>query len=226
MKKSFITVLFVFFLNVFHGQINEIGFFAGGTNYIGDIGRTTYVYPNEFAGGIIYKWNWNPRMALRGTLSSLPISGDDANADNYGRTNRNFDFSNTINELALGLEFNFYEYDLSSKDKTSTPYILIELAAINYQIIQNTTATPGIYQYENKTSYAIPFGVGYKSKLLGKLAIAFETKFRYTFEDDLDYSTSQFPALDFGGDGNDWYVFTGISLVYTFGRPACYSNGL
>lgn len=226
MKKSFITLLFVSFSTILLGQINEVGFFFGGSNYIGDVGRTNYIYPNEFAGGIIYKWNWNPRIAVRGTLSHLPISGNDADADNYGRTNRGFDFSNTINEVALGLEFNFYEYDLSTKDKTSTPYILIELAAFNYQVVQNTTATAGEYLYTDKTSYAIPFGVGYKSKLFGKLAIAFETKFRYTFEDNLDYSTNQFPELDFGGNGNDWYVFTGISVVYTFGRPACYSNGL
>jgi hypothetical protein len=72
----------------------------------------------------------------------------------------------------------------------------------------------------------VPIGVGFKSKLSGNIAFSLETKFRYTFEDDLDYSTDKIASLDFGGTGNDWYMFTGVSLIYSFGRPACYTQGL
>lgn len=77
-----------------------------------------------------------------------------------------------------------------------------------------------------KTSIAIPFGVGFKTKLSGNFAISLETKFRYTFEDDLDFISNN--SLDFNteGNSNDWYMFTGVSLIYTFGRPACYTEGL
>jgi hypothetical protein len=68
--------------------------------------------------------------------------------------------------------------------------------------------------------------VGFKSKLAGSFAFALETKIRYTFEDDLDYNNEKIAQLNFGGNGNDWYMFTGFSLIYTFGRPACYTNGL
>jgi len=209
------------------GQVNEVGFFIGDSNYIGDVGRTNYIYPNKLAGGLIYKWNWNPRIAVRGTLTHMPISANDKNADNTGRTSRNYNFDNSINEIALGIEFNFYEYDLSSEDKTWTPYILAEVAAFNYSVVNSASnSNPPQYSYTDKTSYAIPFGIGIKSKFFDKLAVAFETRFRYTFEDDIDYTTEKFSTLDFGGKGNDWYVFTGFSLVYTFGRPACYTKGL
>ena len=33
-------------------QIHEIGLFLGGSNYIGDVGPTTYIAPDEFAYGI------------------------------------------------------------------------------------------------------------------------------------------------------------------------------
>ena len=33
-------------------------------------------------------------------------------------------------------------------------------------------------------------------------------------------------ALNYGGTNRDWYMFTGISLIYTFGRPSCYTKGL
>jgi len=212
------------------GQVNEVGLFLGGSNYVGDVGRTNYVYPNKIAYGLIYKWNWNPRIAVRGTLTRMPISANDDDADNSGRTSREFDFTNKISEIALGIEFNFYEYDLSSDDKTWTPYILAEVAAFNYSVATDASGATSyqdrITSYTDKTSYAIPFGVGIKSKISDKFAVAIETRFRYTFVDDIDYTTTNFSELDYGGNGNDWYVFTGFSLVYTFGRPACYTNGL
>lgn len=164
-------------------------------------------------------------MALRGTLSILPIAGDDKDASNDFQKERGYQFNNTINEFAVGLEYNFYEYEISSPGKSATPYILVELASFQYKSVAAIAAN-GKISYTNKTSYAIPFGVGYKSKLSGAFAFAIEAKVRYTFEDDLDYTTGRFPALDFGSNGNDWYAFTGISLVYTFGRPACYTKGL
>ncbi|MDB0026672.1 DUF6089 family protein [Polaribacter sp.] len=225
MKKCILFLICISFSSISLGQINEIGFFVGGSNYVGDIGRTNYIYPNQLAGGFIYKWNWNPRMALRGTFSYLPIANDDKDASTDYKIERGYQFNNTINEFAVGLEYNFYEYDISSPGKSATPYILIELASFQYKTAQNVAAN-GAITYANKTSFAIPFGIGYKSKLGGAFAFAIETKVRYTFEDDLDYTTGEFPALDFGGNGNDWYAFTGVSLVYTFGRPACYTKGL
>ncbi|MGY0407380.1 MAG: type IX secretion system protein PorG [Polaribacter sp.] len=225
MRNHIIVIVFLSFSSVLLGQMYEIGVSLGSTNYVGDVGRTNYIYPNKFAGAIFLKYNLNPRMALRGTYSYLPIKADDRNADTYFRQDRNFNFTNTIHELAVGLEYNFYEYDLSSEDKNWTPYILIELAGFRYKTIIEEPQ-PGVYKYGNESSYAIPFGVGFKSKLYGALAFSIETKIRYTFKDDLDYTTDKIPSLDYGGTGNDWYMFTGVSFIYTFGRPACYTNGL
>ncbi len=223
MKKKIFIVLFISISTISLAQINEIGFFVGNANYVGDIGRTNYLYPSKPAGGIIYKWNWNPRIAVRGTYSYLPIGANDLDSKNAIRKSRGYKFTNIIHELAVGIEFNFFEYDLSSRNKFFTPYILLEFAAFNYQTPQSVTSVGGVV-YTDKTSYAIPFGIGYKARLMYHLAFAIEAKARYTFEDDLDYSTSRFPSLNFGGKGNDWYFFTGVSLVYTFGRPACYAD--
>ena len=99
------------------------------------------------------------------------------------------------------------------------------IAKHHYKNVKNYTSSGQII-YNQKTSYAIPFGIGYKSKLYSTLAFAIETKFRYTFEDDLDFVSKKTPNVTIEGTGNDWYMFTGISLIYTFGRPACFSNGL
>jgi hypothetical protein len=203
------------------GQEYEIGVSIGGTNYVGDIGSTSYINPNKLAGTVFFKYNYNPRVALKATYSYLPIAGDDAKAGSNFRNNRDLRFPNTINEVALGLEFNFYEFDISSEDKSWTPYILVELVAFNYDI---KTATAN----KSKTALALPIGIGFKSKLIGNLAFSLETKFRYTFEDDLEYPKNipNWDAFNFEGNSNDWYMFTGLSIIYTFGRPACYTKGL
>ncbi len=225
MKKNILFIIFISISSISLGQMYEIGVSLGGSNYVGDIGRTTYIYPNRLAGAAFFKYNLNPRMALRATYSFLPIEANDIDADTDFRRDRGLSFSNTINELAVGLEYNFYEYDLSTPGKTWTPYILLEIAAFNYQYISQQP-TPDQYIYDEKNSFSVPFGVGFKSKLTGPLAFSLETKFRYTFEDNLDYNNEDIDALNFGGTGNDWYMYTGVSLIYTFGRPACYTKGL
>lgn len=230
MKKSILLLFFISFSSILLGQVYEVGVFVGGSNYVGDIGRTNYIYPNKIAGAAFFKYNWNPKMAVRATYSYLPIEANDLDADTdfrrtRGPNNIGYKFSNTINELALGLEYNFYEYDLSTPGKTWTPYILLELAAFNYKYIEEEPM-PNQYIYKNKTSFSVPIGVGFKSKLSGAFAFALEAKVRYTFEDDLDYTTGRIQSLNIGGNGKDWYMFTGFSLIYTFGRPACYTNGL
>ena len=96
MKKQLLAILFICVTSISWSQINEIGVFIGGSNYIGDVGRSTYIYPNNIAASLIYKYNVNPRIALRGTLSFLPINGDDAKSSNLVRVNRNFNFKNSI----------------------------------------------------------------------------------------------------------------------------------
>lgn len=229
MKKYFLSILFICFTSILTAQIHEIGFFVGGSNYVGDIGRTNYILPNEVAGGLIYKYNYNPRMAFRGMYSLLPVSGDDADASNPFRQQRGLKFSNTIHEFAVGLEYNFFEYNLSEHDKDFTPYILVEAAVFGYKRPTAIT-TQGTVTLKNSVSYSIPFGVGIKGKLTENLAYAFESKFRYALVDDIDYSARIFSPtnpninLNYRGADNDWYMFTGFSIVYTFGRPACYTD--
>ncbi|CAL2059737.1 DUF6089 family protein [Tenacibaculum sp. 190524A05c] len=220
--KRFILILFTFITTVSFAQIHEAGIFLGGSNFIGDIGRTHYVLPNKFAGGIVYKYNLNPRIALRANYTALPISGDDNDADNLFREQRNFSFNNTLHEFAGGLEFNFFEYNVRSLGQTFTPYILAQVAAFNYKVPESIVG--GNVQFTNEFSLAIPLGIGIKGRISDHLAFAFESAVRLTFVDDIDYTTDKITSLNFGGNGNDFYTFTGFSLVYTFGRPACYAD--
>ncbi len=223
MKRYLILLLCICISSNCLSQINEIGFFVGGANYVGDVGRTNYIHPNSPGASILYKYNLNPRIAVRGSYSYFSLQGDDADSENSIRNQRGFSFKNPINEFAVGIEYNFYEYYFSSKDKSSTPYILIQVAAVDFETprLQNND---GSYVFTRNTAISIPIGIGYKTKIYGKIACAFESSVRYSFTDKLDFTTSDFSDLNFGGTSNDWYFFTGISLVYTFGRPACFAD--
>jgi len=223
MEKYIKFLLFICFSSNCLSQINEVGFFAGGVNYVGDIGSTNYIQPNDYGGSILYKYNLNPRVALRGSYSHFSLQGDDADSENTIRQERGISFKNSINEFAVGIEYNFYEYNVSSQDKASTPYILLQVAAVDYQT-PRLKNNDGSYVFTRNTSISIPVGLGFKTKVYGKIACAIETSIRYTFTDKLDFTSNKFSELDFGGSSNDWYMFTGVSLVYTFGRPPCYAD--
>lgn len=223
MRGLILLILLACVVTPLQSQTHEIGFFAGGSNYVGDIGSTNYIHPNEFSGGLVYKYNLNPRIALRGTYTYIPVSGNDKDADNTFRQNRGTSFSNTIHEFAAGVEFNFFDYNINNYSTTFTPYILAEVAAFNYKSPEPTSSSNTIL-LKNKFSYTIPVGIGLKGRLADNLAIAFETGVRFTFVDDIDFTTDKINSLDFGGNGNDWYVFSGVSIVYTFGRPPCFGG--
>lgn len=229
MKNLIYFISFICFTTTSSAQINEIGIFAGGSNYVGDIGSEYYINPNDFMGGIIYKYNLNPRMALRGTFTYAQVTANDANATNNARQERGLRFSNTLKELAVGLEYSYFEYNLNTHHLTQTPYILIELAAFNYNAVVDENANQQ-YNYDAKTSVAIPFGLGYKFKVGRSFAMALEVRATYTFTDEIDYNyfgegNDRIPKLEFGNpNNNDWYMFTGISFVYAFGRPPCYAT--
>ncbi len=222
MKRYIFTLLLACVSSISFSQIHEIGVFLGGSNLIGDIGSTNYVYPNQLSGGLVYKYNLNPRIALRGNYNHISINAVDADSDNLFRQQRDFTASNTIHELAVGLEFNFFDYNIRVREQSFTPYILAQVAGNNYQTPKRQEGADILFT--NKFSLAIPLGAGIKGRISDHLAYGLEVAVRLTFDDDIDYTTSEIPILDFGGNGNDFYTFTGFSIVYTFGRPACYAD--
>ncbi len=195
-----------------------------GSNYIGDVGKTAYINPNALAVGMVYKWNYSPRVVYRVDATYIRIKADDANATNELRVARDYSFKNSIKELAIGIEYNYYDYSMIKQEWRSTPYLILQLAMFNYNRAVRET-TPDNFETESKTGFTIPFGIGYKTTIGRNIGIGFETKFRYSFTDELDYNNPNIPKLNFGNpDSKDWYVTTGITIVFGFGRKGCYSG--
>jgi hypothetical protein len=81
----------------------------GWLNYIGDIGPTDYVAPNDIAIGFVYKWNRSTSF-LSFFLYLWQIGSQDRNAD-VPLQKRERAFENSVHEFSAGLEFNFFEFD-------------------------------------------------------------------------------------------------------------------
>ena len=227
-KKSFFFLSLFFLSKLSIAQLlnpmdrrHEIGVFIGGNNYIGDVGRRIYVYPNSYALGAIYKLAISKRHLIRINATFAHIFAKDAEASELSRRQRNLSINNDIYELGLGWEFNFFDF-FPDRTKSHTFYTFAGIAGFLYSKQINTDLT----RNENLAfSIAIPFGIGYKYKFSERFIIAGESGFRYTFTDNIDNSSPKLASQVFGNENNnDWYALTGISLTYTFGRAPCYCS--
>jgi len=224
MKKVLVFCVSIFITITLKAQMNEIGPFVGGSNYIGDVGSTTYINPKDLSFGIIYKLNLSSRFAARATFTHVKYSADNANASSPKKKNIPFKFNNNLNEVAIGIEFNFFKYNLNQFKFMHSPYVFINLAYLSYKAPKYQTG-PSINTIIRAKKLSLPFGIGYKIKLLHRLGMSIETRFNYTGKDNLEGNQTIINKLNFNNPNNkDWIVTTGVSIVYAFGKRTCYFN--
>lgn len=180
---------------------SDIGIFAGGMYYIGDLNRLNHFKNSNFTYGLMYRYNVHSRMALRINYFSGEVEAYDSESSNQLYMNRNLSFSSKIKELTAGIEFNFLPYQTGHKTFFWTPYLFAELGGFHFNPTtkyngdtyelqplgtegQGTSLSKdGLYK---KTQVCIPVGVGIKLSLLKNLALNVEFGVRKTFTDYID----------------------------------------
>jgi hypothetical protein len=224
MKRFLLNIIGILFCITSFGQIHELGVFVGGSNYMGDVGKSDYLAPDDLAIGILYKWNKSTRHSWRFSYAQTSISAKDVESKAPNRNLRGFEIKNNIKEFSAGLEFNFFDFDLHQSDFVFSPYVYSGISTFVYNetFIINKESKIDYQDY----TFAIPMVVGIKAKIANSLVLGLETGARYTFTDNLDGSNpknEKFEPLKFGNLNNkDWYVFTGFTLTYTFGKNPCF----
>lgn len=219
-----IVLVCLFAIGSIRAQTYEIGLFAGGINHIGDVGRTNYILPSGGAFGALFKWNKRKRYAWRASVYRGSFVADDSKSSKASRQQRGFRVKNSITEYSAGLEFNFVDYNLHRLGPAFTPYLYTGFTYFRYDF--NYIDAQQVQDINQKDgSFAIPMTVGAKFRLNQFVIIGAEIGARYTFTDNLDASNpegSNFERFRFGNIlSEDWYVFSGITLTYTFGRKPC-----
>lgn len=180
---------------------NEIGVFAGGTNFIGDVGNYGIHIPKGYVVGANYRHQFNSRYSIRAAFNFGTIANDDALSSMESRQFRNLSFKSNLYEGSVIGEVTFFKYRPGSRRYSHTPYLFggVALTWFNpkaqlngewYELQplgtegQLTSANP--VNFYPKATWAIPFGLGYRFNLGNTTSIAIETGFRRTFSDYLD----------------------------------------
>ncbi len=229
MKYWLILTTFILTCHVSNAQMYEIGLFAGGSNFVGDVGSTTYVNPNAFAFGGIVKWNRSARHAWRFSAIFTNLKALDADSADPRRVQRDLWFKTDLIDVSAGMEFNFFNFDQHKGDPAITPYLFTGISVFNHKNFHYDTSLDFVEQGDESWQIGIPLTFGVKAKVMGVFVVAAEVSAKFTFTDNLDgsfptVSEEDFPnQLKFGNLNNkDWYVFSGITISYTFGEKPCY----
>lgn len=234
-------------IGIFAGGANVIGD-VGKSSYFNPFPTKTeangkIIIPIAIGG--LYRFNLNPYMGFRVNASYAKVAGSDYRSKEQYKIDRNKSYNNHIIEGSIVFEYNFFDIN-ESQLTAQSPYVFVGggFFSSNQRMYDYDSKEKRITNDNfNKNSFALPFGVGYKLRYNYNWIISVETGVRYTKTDHLDYNVASFTpklidaaknnpvlreqinSLTYGNtSNNDWYVFSGITLTYSFGRPACYCN--
>ena len=156
------------------------------------------------------------------------IDKSDYNPNDFARFMRQYRFENSILEFSAGTEINFFDFNLHGSDKLFTPYLFLGVGYIKYDLFYHDPKTFENIDYAKGSNISLPIIIGLKANVSPVVILGIEIGARYTFSDNIDgshpKSDSGVPnGNEFGNiNNNDWYVFTGLTISFTFGDLPCY----
>lgn len=199
MKKLNIIGLFLVLPILVSAQYFEGGIFIGGSAYAGDlVEKSIAANQTNLAYGLAMKYNVNDYVTIAAKLYRGTLTGDDANASEQFRLERNLSFESPITEFAVTPEINIMGFN--AYDKLFSPFVYAGIAYYRfnprtfyegqwYDLQPLGTEGQGIQGYDFRyelNQIAIPFGGGIKFSVSEYWTISFELGTRLTFTDYLD----------------------------------------
>jgi hypothetical protein len=197
-----IVIVCIFFIQNSFAQRVEIGPFFGGSYYIGDINPNKHFSRTQLAGGVIARYNINPRWALKANIFAGKVEAYDSDTFNDFQLRRNLHFRSNIYDFSGQIEFNFFEYMTSNPEMPFAPYIFTGFALYRFNPQANLdgewfdlqplgTEGQGMTAYPDRKAYSLtqfsfPFGLGFKVRISNSIAFGGEWSLRRTFTDYLD----------------------------------------
>lgn len=199
----------------------ELGFFIGGANYIGDIKDIRFTDFSAPAMGAFYRLNFNPRVSGRVTFSTGKPMGS------YLPTR--------IMDLAGQAEVTFYRFDLGNPNTWITPYMsggagvsyfgepLISISFMSAAgLREKLSYAPSSSPTYSPFALNLAVGAGVKLAVNRHLGIGIDYQLRKLFSDDLDLlnlsssiagsAVSPTPVLSNALHNTDWVGFLGVHV--------------
>lgn len=166
----------------------ELGGMVGGSSYMGDANNIVLFKDMSMMGGVLARYNINPRMALKGDLAMGRINGTTKGLDNKFPNKQHSVFSRNVFELGAQFEYSFFAYGTGTGYKGSrrlAPYIL-----------GGVGLTYAPKPANHIVAMNIPLGVGVKYKAAKRLNVGAEWTMRFTTSDKLDVVSTSGLLLD------------------------------
>lgn len=210
-KLKILTVLGLLVSGIFASAQNfEVGAWAGGANYFGDLNTNSNFSMVRPAGGIFLRNNFNTRWVLKNSFSFGQIAFDDKKSPNAFNRQRNLHFRSNIGELSSMIELNFLEFDKTKPNKWFSPFFSVGFAVLYFNPQaelngqwyylqplgtegQNDPSFSGVDKYR-LVSFAIPVGGGFKFSINRNWNIGIFGEIRVTFTDYLDDVSGAYPS--------------------------------
>ena len=191
----------------------ELGGMLGGSFYMGDANYTTPFKNLGFAGGVVARYIFNPRMVVKADLMVGKISGNTEDFKNVYPGRLQTSFKRNVFDLGAQFEYNFWGYGTGEGYKGNrrfTPYILAGMGI---------TFAPA--PAKNVLTINFPLGVGVKYKIAKRLNLGCEFTMRFSLSDQLDVTNKEglqlkdpYGIKGKGFKNKDSYSFTTVFITY------------
>jgi len=193
-KKTLLAIILSsFFAGKSSAQVWEVGLQAGGAGYMGDLNPTNPLKISGLSFGGFVKANFDPNWALSFNYNNGKIKADDAKSDNEQFRQRNLSFSNSLNEVSLLVDFNFFDYFSGGGYARFSPYLYTGVGAVLFNPktkYQGDVYELASYQTEGveykKMALSIPFGFGIKYNFKNNWTVMSNIGYRNAYTDYLD----------------------------------------
>lgn len=179
MATALLLLLFVCTVSAQELEYNmELGGMMGGCFYMGDANYTTPFKDVAMVGGVLARYNINPRMAVKGDLAVGRIKGSTKGMENKFPNGGHSTFSRNVFELGAQFECNLFAYGTGAGYKDSRRLAPYMLAGIGMTYAPKPA--------NHVVAMNIPLGLGVKYKLAERLNVGAEWSMRFTTSDKLD----------------------------------------
>lgn len=203
-----------------HGQhASEAGVFIGVSNYMGDLAPSPLAAnETQLAFGGQYRYMFNPKTGIKGSVTFSKLSGADANVPlPVPREGvRRWEMETSLLEAALQMEWHPFGVSRFNNagvyQRQISPFIGggLGLAFGDAEVKTPANDKTRFPESDHKSAFLVfPMTLGARFDVTESLIITGEFSVRGTFTDYLD-GISQ----NGNPDANDHYMFGGISVLY------------
>lgn len=188
----------------------EVGVGAGLVSYLGDFNGSV-VKNMQPMGSLVWRWVFNPRMALRAKGSYGKLKGSSADVQTYypDMQAKPYQFNHSLGDLGITFEYNFWPYG-TGRDyrgaKRLTPFI--------FGGVGGTYVSGGP---KDVWTAHVPLGLGVKYKFGDRVNIGLEWAAHFSLSDKLDGVVDPYLVKSSGLFKNtDGYSALLVTLTYSF----------